>query len=203
MTSTQPNPRRCYKNRSTPTFASCQPSSTCRPCQSYPSSESNLPLRKSATFHSPKSLPSDDDPILNIPLLSRRSPTCPKALESAVANGEHRMQRLLGVVDRSLSGLESFSSDSQETLRQEDLPVPRFMLDSHVGGPDCMDVDDPLDQPSSSKSQQRAVHHRHRHTSDSGLGSSVTSAEDSLPGDHAGTRKHHYPTSAITTKTYM
>ena len=113
------------------------------------------------------------------------------------------MQRLLGLVDRSLSGLESFSSDSQETLRQEDLPVPRFMLDSHIDSPDYMDVDEPLDQPSSSKTQQRAAHHRH--TSDSGLGSSVTSAEESLSEDHAGMRRHQHPTSAIaiTTKTYI
>lgn len=93
------------------------------------------------------------------------------------------MQRLLGVVDRSLSGLESFSSDSQETLRQEDLPVPRFMLGRHIGGSDDMAVDDPVDQQSSSKAQARAAHHHH--TSDSGLGSSVTSAEESLSGDHA------------------
>ncbi|CAD6573929.1 MAG: copper-binding transcription factor [Alectoria sarmentosa] len=97
------------------------------------------------------------------------------------------MQRLLGFVDRSLSGLESFSSDSQETLRQEDLPVPRFMLDSHVDGPDYMDVDDPFDQPILSKPQQQAAH-RH-HTSDSGLGSSVTSAQESLSGDHAAADK--------------
>lgn len=199
MTSTQPNPRRCYKTRGTPTFASCQPSSTCHPCQTHPLPESNLPLRKSATFHSPKSPSSDDDPILNIPLLSRRSPTCPKDLANAVANGEHRIERLLGVVDRSLSGLESFSSDSQQTLRQEDLPVPRFMLDSHVEGPNYMDVDDPLDQSSFSKPQQRAARH---HTSDSGLGSSITSAEGSLSGNHAGMREHYYSTSATTTKTY-
>lgn len=200
MTSTQPNPRRCYKTRGTPTFASCQLSSTCHPCQAYPSPGSNLPLKKSATFHSPKSPASDDDPILNIPLLSRRSPTCPKDLENAVANGEHRMQRLLGVVDRSLSGLESFSSDSQETLRQEDLPVPRFMLDSHVDGPDHMDVDKPLDQPSFSKPQQQQAHHHH--TSDSGLGSSVSSAEEPFSGDHAGMRERYYPASAAT-KTYI
>ena len=111
------------------------------------------------------------------------------------------MQRLLGVVDRSLSGLESFSSDSQETLRQEDLPVPRFMLDSHVDGPDCMDVDGALDQPSFSKPQQRTADHRH--ASDSGLGSSVTSAEESLSGDHAGMRENQHPTSATITKTYI
>lgn len=113
------------------------------------------------------------------------------------------MQRLLGLVDRSLSGLESFSSDSQETLRQEDLPVPRFMLDSHVDGPDYMDVDEPLHQPASNKSQQQAAHHRH--TSDSGLGSSVTSTEESLSGDHAGMRQHQHSASAVatTTKTYI
>ena len=199
MTSGQPNLRRCYKNRVTPISPSYQPSSTCQPCPAYPLRESNLPLRKSATFHSPKSPSSDDDPILNIPLLSRRSPTSPKDLEDAVANGEHRVQRLLGVVDRSLSGLESFSSDSQETLRQEDLPVPRFMLGGHVDGPDCMDVDGSLDQPSFSKPQQRATHH---HTSDSGLGSSVTSVEESLSGEHAGMRHHYYFISASITKTY-
>ena len=111
------------------------------------------------------------------------------------------MQQLLGVVDRSLSGLESFSSDSQETLRQEDLPVPRFMLGSHIGGSDYMDVDDPVDQQSSPKPQARAAHHHH--TSDSGLGSSVTSAEESLSGDHAGMRNHYYLTSATITKTYI
>ena len=193
MTSGQPNLRRCYKTRVTPISPSCQPSSTCEPYPAYSLRESNLPLRKSATFHSPKSPSSDDDPILNIPLLSRRSPTSPKDLEDAVANGEHRVQRLLGVVDRSLSGLESFSSDSQETLRQEDLPVPRFMLGGHVDGPDCMDVDGSLDQPSFSKPQQRATHH---HTSDSGLGSSVTSVEESLSGEHAGMRHHYYFISA-------
>ena len=110
------------------------------------------------------------------------------------------MQRLLGVVDRSLSGLECFSSDSQETLRQEDLPVPRFMLDSHIDGPNHMDVDESLDQSSSSKPQQRtALHH---HTSDSGLGSSITSAEESLSGDHAGMQEHLYLSSATITKTY-
>ena len=200
MTSTQPNPRRCYKTRCTPTFASCEPSSTFRPCQAYSLPETNLPLKKSATFHSPKSPSSDDDPILNIPLLSRRSPTCPKDLENAVANGENRVQRLLGVVDRSLSGLESFSSDSQETLRQEDLPIPRFMLDSHIDRPNHMDVDEPLEQLSCSKPQQRVAHHHH--TSDSGLGSSITSAEESLFGDHAGMREHLHPISATIKKTY-
>lgn len=189
MTSPQPNPRRCYKTRGTPAFASNQPAPTQqRARHNHTSTESSCqPLKKSATFHSPKSPPSDDDPILNIPLLSRRSPTCPKDLEDAVAASEQRIGQLIGSVDRSLSGLESFSTDSQETLRPDDLPVPRFMLGTyHAAVSDHMDIDD-----SAIKPKQRSSHNRH--TSDSGLGSSVSSTEESLSGHHAGMRPcfHH------------
>ncbi len=201
MTTTQPHPRRCYKTRGHPTFASFQPTSTIDACLPDRSADSNLPLRKSATFHSPKSLPSDDDPILSIPLLSRRSPTSHKDLEDAVAAGEQRIAQLLGSVDRSLSGLESFSSDSQETLRQEETPVPRFMLGPYTNESDRMDVDDSFDvHTAPPKVPQRADHNRH--TSDSGLGSSISSTEESLLGEHAGMRYSYYPTSMTPTKAH-
>ena len=183
MTTTQPHPRRCYKTTGYPTLASCKPTSTQDGCRNHHSASSNLPLRKSATFHSPKTPPSKDDPILNIRLLSRRSPTSHKDLEDAVATSERRITQLLGSVDRSLSGLESFSTDSQETLRQEEAPVPRFMLGTYTDESDRMDVDDSSNHTPVPKPQQRM---HNRHTSDSGLGSSVSSTEDSLLGDHAG-----------------
>lgn len=189
MTSPQPNPRRCYKTRGTPTSASFQPTSTHRHAgHNSPSAESSYQsLRKSATFHSPKSPSSDDDPILSIPLLSRRSPTCPKDLEDAVAASELRIGQLIGSVDRSLSGLESFSNDSQETLRPHDLPVPRFMLGNYnPATADLMDVDDSSDCTPATKLQQRPTNNRH--SSDSGLGSSVSSTEESLTGINAGMR---------------
>lgn len=200
MTSILPNPRRCYKTRGTPTFASSQPTPTHHACQKYGSAEFDFQLRKAATFHSPKSPSSDDDPILNIPLLSRRSPTCPKDLENAIAAGEQRIAQLLGSVDRSLSGLESFSSDSQETLKQDDPPVPRFMLGPLTGETDRMDVDDALTYTSHSKPQQRA---HNRHSSDSGLGSSISSTEESLSKDHAGMRHCSPNTSTTLTKTHV
>ena len=167
MTSTQSNPRRRYLNRAAPTIHHHDP-------PSVPSIDSNQPLRKSATFHSPTTPPShDDDPIVNIPLLPKRSPTCPKALENVVAAGQTRIAQLLGVVDRSLSGLETFSSDSQETLRAEDPPIPRFMLDAHVGDHDKMDIDQ---SPSTHQLPPRRKHH----TSDSGIGSTITGSEESL-----------------------
>lgn len=184
MTFPQSNPRRCYKTRGTPASASNQPASIHQSArQDGPAAVSSCqPLRKSSTFHSPKSPASDDDPILNIPLLSRRSPTCPKDLEDAVAASEQRIGQLIGSVDRSLSGLESFSTDSQETIRPDDLPVPRFMLGTYrATDPGRMDIDDPTPKP-----KQRLTHNRH--TSDSGLGSSVSSNEESLSSHHAGMR---------------
>lgn len=196
-----PNPRRCYKTRATPILTSYQPTPMHHACQEDVSPTIDLPLRKSATFHSPKSPSSDEDPVLNIPLLSRRSPTCPRDLENAIAAGEQRIAQLLGSVDRSLSGLESFSSDSQETLKQEDAPIPRFMLGPQNGEADRMDVDDASTQTSSSKPKQRSSHNRH--TSDSGLGSSVSSTEESLSGDHASTRFLPKNKSTASTKTHI
>lgn len=197
MTSPQPNPRRCYKTRGVPAFASSQPPSThSHARQNRCAAESSgQPLRKSSTFHSPKSPSSDDDPILNIPLLSRRSPTCPKDLEDAVAASEQRIGQLIGSVDRSLSGLESFSTDSKEILRPDDLPVPRFMLGTyHAADPDHMDTDS-INSSSTPKPKQRPTHNRH--TSDSGLGSSISSAEESLSGHHAGTQSSTQFTSSV------
>ena len=144
MTSPQLNPRRRYLNGETPT-------SFPQPLRTHISpstADSDRSLRKSSTFHSPTTPPAqDEDPILNVPSLPRRSPTCPKALENAVAAGERRIAHVLGVVDRSLSGLETFSNDSQETLRAEDLPVPRFMLDAHLSETDAMEVDTTPNKP--------------------------------------------------------
>ena len=196
-----PNPRRCYKTRATPILTTYQPTPMHHAFQEDVSPTIDRSLRKSATFHSPKSPSSDEDPVLNIPLLSRRSPTCPRDLENAIAAGEHRIAQLLGSVDRSLSGLESFSSDSQETLKQEDAPIPRFMLGPQNGEADRMDVDDASTQTSHSKPKQRPLHNRH--TSDSGLGSSVSSIEESLSGDHASTRLLPKCTLPTSTKTYI
>ena len=82
-------------------------------------------------------------------------------------------------MDRSLSGLESFTPDSQKTLRADDLPVPRFMLDAHVDDLDHMDVDKTEDS--------KLLVRRKHHSSDSGIGSTVTASEDL---DHDEQGKH-------------
>lgn len=200
MTTPQQHTRRRYLTTDPLTTSTSAPLpllDTQTASQNYSTSFS---LRKSATFHSPTSPPSqDDDPILNIPLLSRRSPTCPKALENAVAAGEKRVAHLISVVDRSLSGLEDFSSGSQETLRADDLPVPRFMIDAHVGELDRMDIDQPDHDACLPYRQRLAQKH---HSSDSGIGSTVTDSEDLSLGGHTGTKHIHFPGVTEITRAY-
>lgn len=156
---------------------SCQPSPTKPARLAHDRLDTSSPLKRGSTFHSPTSPHTDDDPIVSIPLLSRRSPTSPQELEDAVVAGERRVASLLSHVDRSLSGLESFTSESQKTLGADDLPVPRFLLDAHVDNNDHMDIDKTED----SKLSGRPKHH----SSDSGIGSTVTASED-LDHDEQG-----------------
>lgn len=146
-------------------------------CHNYPN-ERNLPLRKSSTFHSP-TLPPDqeDDPILNIPRLPKRSPTCPKDLEDAVAAGEKRAANILGVFEHNLPGSRDPSTDCLNNYGVEDLPVPRFLINAHVGELDCMDIDQPDDHHHINPTLGRRQAHKH-HSSDSGIGSTVTDSED-------------------------
>ncbi|EEH39253.2 zinc finger transcription factor ace1 [Paracoccidioides lutzii Pb01] len=156
----------------------------------------SMQLRKGATFHSPTTPPSPGtDPILNIHSLLRRSPTCPRSLEDVIAAGEKRMAVFIDKFERNLSGLgtcspstaSSSSSSSSSSPRNrhsilddDDLPVPRAILDAHVIHADTMDTDStdsnhckPLridDSPAMNSSQ---------HASDSGLGTSVSGTSNS------------------------
>lgn len=128
---------------------------------------------------------------MSIPLLPRRSPTCPKTLENAVEAGERRIADLLGAVDRSLSGLEGFSTDSQDTLKADDLPVPRFMLDAHCVESDDMDIESSRDHVVLPERKIRVAHKHHR--SDSGIGSSVTDSDEMKQDADEG----HSPSAAV------
>lgn len=201
MTSPYHNPRRRFLNNQTPPIDSSLPSPPTHPI-AHEQPSTYFPLRKSSTFNSPTTPPSqDEDPIVQISLLPRRSPTCLRALGDAVAAGERRVQDILGAVDRSLSGLETFSTDSQGTLRAGECPVPRFLLDANARGSDLMDID-PSSNPSSAPQPKQHPRRKH-HTSDSGLGSTVTGSEHSLSQAPAGMRQClSSPTKSIT-KTHV
>lgn len=166
-----------------------------------------MSLRKGATFNSPTTPPSEDfDPIIDIPSLPRRSPTCPsKSLEDVIAAGEKRMAEFIGHFERNLCGIESDSSDSQATLRGEDLPVPRGILDAHIPDPD-MEADGHHSNTSNAKLRGRLhtppAEANHHHTSDSGLGSSISGTNMSFSEQESRAfvrqRSQYVPESAIT-----
>ncbi|KAL1997654.1 hypothetical protein VTN02DRAFT_1193 [Thermoascus thermophilus] len=149
------------------------------PCQPSPL------LRKSATFHSPSSPPSQDhDPILSIPCLPRRSPSCLSSLEAIVA-GEQRMADILGRLD-----LDSLSPSNRKgnSFDEDELPVPRGILEAHVGRRDMMDAaygaskNSPMHGlPSPPMHNDKNPKPHRRQASDSGLGTSISSCTASIP----------------------
>lgn len=149
-----------------------------------PSTHYTSSLKKSSTFHTPTSPSGEHDPILNIPSLPRRSLTSSKDLE-ALTTGDDRIAQIIGAVDRSLSGLQTFSSDSQDTLVAEAHPVPLFMLHANVGDSDHMDIDHDRSSTDPSRPHRSGYTKKH-HASDSGIGSTVSSSEASMSGKHAG-----------------
>ena len=183
-----PRRRNSYNTRSS--APSHQPicTSDASPATKYTSS-----LKKSSTFHTPTSPSAEHDPVLNIPSLPRRSLTSSKDLE-ALATGDDRIAQILGAVDRSLSGLETFSSDSQDTLIAEAHPVPLFMLHANVSDPDNMEIDHDRSSTHPSQSHRNGYIKKH-HASDSGIGSTISSSEASMSGKHAGMTQGMTPPS--------
>ncbi|KAL1961799.1 hypothetical protein VTN77DRAFT_1049 [Rasamsonia byssochlamydoides] len=184
----QVHPRRRPLKAGLPSFAtssvSDQDSKSSSPCPPPPAR-----LQKGETFHSPTSPPREDrDPVLNIPSLPRRSPTCPKTLE-AIAAGEQRMANILGRFD-----FDSRSPAKPTVHPEEDLPVPRGILQAHVGH-DRMETprkeQKPVQclpsPPADTPNKIQSVHHRH--ASDSGLGSSISStcANEQVKAGHIST----------------
>ncbi|CBF83748.1 conserved hypothetical protein [Aspergillus nidulans FGSC A4] len=129
-----------------------------------------LRLRKGETFN-PSILRSSDRDHL-VPSLPRRSPTCPGALE-AIAAGQQRMADILERLDLN-SGTTSTSDEN------DDLPVPKGLLRLHLQTQARREgtVEPHSRQPSPMpKEHSRKAQRVHCHASDSGIGSSISSAQ--------------------------
>jgi hypothetical protein len=179
------NPRRSFNANLPPLSTSPSShidSSTCRRPGQH-----NMQLRKGATFHSPTTPPSEEaDPILNFPTLPRRSPTSTKYLENVIA-AETRMTTFLGNFERNLSGLEINSSFSKAS--RDDLPVPKGILAARIPHTDAMDVDGDASGCNIAKDlSSPQLESRHRHASDSGLGTSIGGTEQA--DDQDGNREN-------------
>ncbi|KAI9846511.1 MAG: copper-binding transcription factor [Sclerophora amabilis] len=183
MASSHPRRRGYFKpapSSVTPTGVDPSPSTA----PTWTSINTSMPLRKGATFHSPTSPSEASDPILHVPSLPRRSPTCPRDLDAVVAAGKRRMAALI-----SLSETGSLSTRAQLSRRGEDLPLPRGMLDATVSGStahtgatdvDCQPNNHPptVKSPVKSRCRQPREAAKH-HTSDSGIGSTISDSTQS------------------------
>ncbi|KAH0537088.1 hypothetical protein FGG08_006090 [Glutinoglossum americanum] len=146
------------------------------------SSRNGVPLRRVATFNSPTTSPSEIPRPLPIPSCPKRSETCPKDLD-VIAGSEARMAALIGTLDRSLSCSGSMSPGVRETLHQEALPLPRIVLDATVSEPSSQVGLAEMDRASNESSeaaqgasprQRQNPDAQKHHTSDSGIGSTVS-----------------------------
>ncbi|CRG88295.1 Zinc finger transcription factor ace1 [Talaromyces islandicus] len=119
-------------------------------------------IQRGTTFNSPSAPPCQErDPLLNIPSLPRRSPTCPKTLE-AVAAGRKRMEDILGQIDLSSLSLSGEPNEDDQKNASSEQPKDSNSKSSTRGSK-------MTDLPAVSNS----VTHR-RQTSDSGLGTSIS-----------------------------
>lgn len=135
--------------------------------QPTPLSTHSMQLRKSGTFHSPKSLSSDVCDLENHSYMPRRSPTSTESLEELIQDSSiQRVANLLKDFDQKLAG---HKASSKSILNDpEVLPLPSFLLDNTHMDTTPMDID------SKPSVVERSPHD---HASDSGLGSSVSGSK--------------------------
>ncbi|KAL4918853.1 hypothetical protein BDW62DRAFT_58760 [Aspergillus aurantiobrunneus] len=149
-------------------FRAARPSLVASEEQSPPQ-PSRLRLRKGETFNPAILRSSDRDPL--VPLLPRRSPTCPGALE-AIAAGQQRMADILDRLD--LNSVTPFTAEDND-----DLPVPKGLLQLHLQSQARKEGSIERSRPPSPmpKERFRKAQRAHCHASDSGLGSSISSSQ--------------------------
>lgn len=153
MSSTQTHPRRRAFKATSP--------------QLTPLSTHNMSLRKSGTFSSPTNISSELCGLDNRHFMPKRSHT--DNLEELLNDaGVRRVANILERFDKTLAGHSSSTLGASILHDPEVLPLPSFMLHHTTLNADPMDVD------TKSVSVERSPH---QHTSDSGLGSSVSGSK--------------------------
>ncbi|PGG95429.1 hypothetical protein AJ80_09962 [Polytolypa hystricis UAMH7299] len=170
MSVPQSNPRRRFNKSNLPPLSTSSVSSRHVDSAWHHVGPYNMPLRKGATFHA-SSPPSstDADPVINIPALPRRSPTCSTALEDILAAHSDRMNNILSDFDHGFLGRPRRVDSSFA----DDLPLPKGLVPA-LPHTDAMDNKTDL---SGRRATQGIAHlrgpSRHHHPSDSGLGTSI------------------------------
>lgn len=127
-----------------------------------------MSLQKGNTFHASSSLPTDDDPILSIHHLARRSPTCSQSMLASWLSDKSDVAQSLRDFDETFSGARGRRSSTRR--RSNDLQVKArrgsISSDEGIGGSVVSSASD----KSLSQKFERALDLLEK---DSGLGSSI------------------------------
>ncbi|KAI1107791.1 hypothetical protein F4804DRAFT_347476 [Jackrogersella minutella] len=131
----------------------------------------NLTLRKGATFHSPITPPSSPGTTFKVPSLPHRSQT---TLDDVVGAHVRRAALNIGKFEVTLSAIKPEPSSPSSSFLDDSLPIPRGFLDHSIMG------DTMSEEPSTVETERRVLRPRNRrssrnHESDSGLGTSIAS----------------------------
>jgi len=175
------HPRRTTKT----TSSALTPSSSS--VSGRPTVNTNMSLRKGATFHSPNSPERELPHHFKVPSLPRRSQT---TLEDVVDAHKRRVALTLGDIDRGLSAIEDRSpTTTRQSFPDEANPVPQGFLDHTVGSPTTKSYGPTMagvmdQEPAASRRSLRPRHNRRpSRYSDSGLGSSIGSMSGKKAAD--------------------
>ncbi|KAH8762852.1 putative zinc finger transcription factor ace1 [Hyaloscypha sp. PMI_1271] len=144
----------------------------------HPTVNTNMSLRKGATFHSPTTPERELPPHFKVPSLPRRSQS---TLEDVVDAHKRRVAITLGDIDRSLASVEERSPTTRQSFPDVADPVPQGFLNHTVATPTTESYGPIMDgvmtqEPASIGRRLRPRHNRRpSRYSDSGLGSSIGS----------------------------
>lgn len=128
----------------------------------------SMSIRKGDTFHPTAAAGNNEfwDPIessAQSPVMPPRSATCPKSLEDLlIGSGERRAAELLRRVDKAVETQSKLALGAILT-EPEVLPVPTFTV-----------------RETSVQEDVVRKHRTHSHGSDSGIGTSIASSEESV-----------------------
>jgi hypothetical protein len=163
-------------------------------CDHGLSLKTTMILRKGATFHSPTS-PSST--ALDGDFVPPRLTRSQSDVDDVVDASRRRIALTLNDIDEALAKAKDLSlsdkSPRTKTLRDTSLPVPRGFLDLPV-------VDPAMNKPESERRvlRPRSVRRSRNHASDSGIGSSVVSTNDSAKKSQASALTRSAASSATT-----
>jgi hypothetical protein len=127
-----------------------------------------MSLQKGNTFHASSSLPTDDDPILSIHHLARRSPTCSQSMLASWLSDKTDVSESLRDFDETFSGARGRRSSTRRRSNDQQVKVRRGSItsDEGIGSSVISSASD----KSLSQKFERALDLLEK---DSGLGSSV------------------------------